>query len=302
MTEREINHEALFALENQNWPKAQQLFFKNAKIHPSHNTYNNLGFYLITEGIICKDGKFRNAHKLGMKYLLRAAEKEYKQLNLCAIAKAYDLELMTSKENKKEEIYAQEYEFLSKALNISYKDEIQYNVLRILYNCGKVDKDVLNKSMELVNRFKNKESICLYFEILKSNSMIDEALQCIKDYKEYLELDDILLFYTKFGLYEEGYSLCEDVINQYEISESIASAIIESCIKCEKDEDVKIYIHNIENMFNEMNIKRKSYSKILNSLDNTSDIRKKYIDEYQVKLPFLDMCCYYGCSIHGTDF
>ena len=61
MTAKEINAKALNFLDKQEWKKAQDLFFKNAKENPSHQTYNNLGFFLIIEGLICSNGKVRKS-------------------------------------------------------------------------------------------------------------------------------------------------------------------------------------------------------------------------------------------------
>ena len=70
MIAKEINQKAMDALRRQNFAEAQHLFFENAKRNPSHKTYNNLGYYLISEGLECKGGKVRNALKLGIKYLI----------------------------------------------------------------------------------------------------------------------------------------------------------------------------------------------------------------------------------------
>ena len=66
------NQEALQALEDLNYSVAQACFFENAKRVPCHETFNNLGYYLITEGLWCKNNNARNALALGLKYLLKA--------------------------------------------------------------------------------------------------------------------------------------------------------------------------------------------------------------------------------------
>ena len=68
----DTNERALNLLSKENFIQAQKLFFKNAKSTQSHETYNNLGWYLYTEGLECKNGKVRNAEKLGLHYLLKA--------------------------------------------------------------------------------------------------------------------------------------------------------------------------------------------------------------------------------------
>ena len=52
-----INRSALDELSKHNWKIAQKMLFDNAKKHPCHETFNNLGYYLCTEGLECKNNK-----------------------------------------------------------------------------------------------------------------------------------------------------------------------------------------------------------------------------------------------------
>ena len=60
MDAKQINELALKKLANQEWKSAQDLLFENARLNPSHNTYSNLGYYLINEGIELENGKTKS--------------------------------------------------------------------------------------------------------------------------------------------------------------------------------------------------------------------------------------------------
>lgn len=97
----EINKKALLELDSGNWKEAQKLFFENAKNNPSHETLNNLGYYLCTEGLTCVNGKVRDAGILGMNYLIKASKMKNSVKNFCAIATAiYEKNCMIPKNLK----------------------------------------------------------------------------------------------------------------------------------------------------------------------------------------------------------
>ena len=102
MNEEQTNQKALELLSKRDWNSAQKLLFENANRFKSHNSYNNLGHYLVTEGLVCKDGRFLNAYNKGMKYLLASAEIKESATNAFAIASALNFKLKYSSRKKPE--------------------------------------------------------------------------------------------------------------------------------------------------------------------------------------------------------
>lgn len=304
MTAKKTNKNALNFLMKQNWEMAQQLFFENARKNPSHETYNNLGNYLIDEGLLCKNGRVRNARKLGLKYLLRAAEMKDSQVNLCAISKVYDYELRTATGEQRQSLYEQSYRCLERALKITYSDEIQYNLLRILCLMNVRDESVLEKVRTLVKNYVCEESVSLYFELLCIHSLFEEGLHCAESYSDYLTKIDLLMFFAKFKLYEKGYNLCEPVCNQFSPDKYVASAIIECCVNTHHYEQAKIYARQIQELEEEIQYagKEKWCKNVFCNIDSTDENRKKIIAEYFSIPPFIETCCYYGCTVHGTNW
>lgn len=304
MTSNNINKKALNSLLEQNWEEAQKLFFENAKRNPSHETYNNLGNYLIEEGLICKNGYVRNAQKLGLKYLLKAAELKESSTNLCAISKAYNCELQTATKTQRYKLYKQTLDCLKRALTIKYSDEIQYNYIRILCLIDVNQESLLEKSRSLVANYVCQESVLLYFELLRVHSLLDEGLRCIEKYRQYLTEIDLLMFFVKFGLYEKAYCLCDTVCKEFSIDKYIASAIIECCIHTQHFDEAMSYAQYIQEIEDDIECptENKWYKKIFINMDSSDNKRQKLINDYLAIPPFVETCCYYGCSLDGTDW
>lgn len=304
MTAQEINENALNCLRSQRWKEAQEKFFENAKKNPSHETYNNLGYFLINEGIECKNGRVRNAQKLGVKYLSRAAEIRESQINLCAIAKAYEYELISSSEKKREELFQQTSQCLKKALAINYSPVIDYNYIRSLYLMNPRDNSLLEKTKKLLTNYVSNESVSLYLELLCNHLLLDEGIRYIEQYKKYLNEIDMLMFFSRFELYDKAYPLCKAVCEQFSLDKYIASAIIESCMNTCHFEQARIYAKQIKDLEDDFHYNGKEVwtKEVFDNMESSDELRKNLISHYSMLPPFVDSCCYFGCSVHGTEW
>lgn len=298
MTAKEINQMALMCLSKQNWQIAQQLFFQNARKNPSHESYNNLGIYLTLEGITCKNGNVRSAKKLGMKYLQRAMEMCESSINLCAVAKAYDFELRCATGQKKTVLYQIIYELLEKAYSITPTKETLYNILRMQILTKAHNETILGNIKKLLTEFVCEESVRLYFEMLRLYSLYDEALECIKQYGNYLSADDLLLFYAKHQKYDEGYKLCKVVSKQYSPDKYTSSAIVECFINTNHLEEARYYAQyaiEVEKSISYVG-KENWYKKIFSNLSTSDAFRKELILNYLSLPPFIDVCYYFDMA------
>lgn len=302
MNVNSINQCALDCLSDQNWLTAQNLFFKNAKENPSHETYNNLGYFLICEGFTYKNGKTKNAYSLGLKYLLRAAKIELSATNLCAIAKAYDYALRSAKGIDREQLLEKMYDVLSTAYRINPSNEIQYNLLRTLVLTNSYNEDTVEKVKALIKEFVCEESIRLYFGILGLCSLYTEGLVCINQYREFLAEDDLLLFYAKQQRFREGYDLCHSVFNQYYPDKYISAAIIECCVNSDHIEEALFFAHNItENESSILYSRKENWTKLVFlNLESSTEYRRNLISEYSSIPPFIDVCCYFRGQGDGS--
>ncbi len=298
--DKEINSKALNELEKLNFAEAQKLFFKNARKYPSYQTYNNLGYYLISEGLLCKNGETKNAITLGVKYLLKSSEMCFSETNVRAIVRAIDFKLRKATRNERNLLYTYAREILRKALSIQYSDELQYNYLSFCCLSEPQNESILQDARKLVKRYKNTESVELYFELLRINSLKDEGLWCIANYGNYLDEVDLLMFYTKFEMYEKAYELCESVYNRFVTDKFISSAIIESCVHTKHFEEAKSFALQISDSEKDSEANNKWYKSTFDNLHTASAYRKKQIEAYKFFPSIIHRCGYFGCERHRT--
>lgn len=303
MNAETINAHALTELSNQNWSTAQQLFFYNAKKNPCHQTWHNLGYYLITEGYLCKNGQFRNAHKLGVKYLNKASVADESVLNIFATITAIDYELRSAS-TEKNSLYQKSLSLVNRALEIKYSDILKFNALRFSYLLNKDMKEIYVSLKKLILTYSCNESISFYLELLRRLKLREEGVRCIETLSEYLDAVDKLLFFATIGDYESGYQLCDAVYKQFSINAEIAAAIIECCIGSNHLADAEVYARTIA----ETDLKSYCYNKthwssqVFSNLREATDYRRELVASYRVAPPFVPLCCYFGCKEHATPW
>lgn len=292
---KEINQAALKFLKRGEWNNAQVLFFQNVREYPSHKTYNNLGNYLICEGLACKNGNVRNAWNIGMKYLKLAAELETSAVNLCAMAKAFNYKLRGMSSAEKQPLYQQIMDLITAANDILPTNESLYNILRLKVLLHSYDKQIIDQARALLKTFICEESVRLYFELLRFYSMYDEGTQCIHRYADYLPEDDILLFYAKFHRYDDGYGLCGVVMDQYFPNKYIAAAVLECCIHTNHLEQAYSYTRQISELIRSVPrlTKDKWEDVILSDISTPNLERNALIQEYQAIPAFLETDGYF---------
>lgn len=297
----EINKKALDCLSKQNWIEAQFYFFENAQQHPSYQTYNNLGYYLISEGLTCKNGKTRNALNLGINYLIKSVDIKKTPVNLSAIVKSIDYQLRAGK-TKKASLYSYACNCLKESLNLEFSYETMYNYLRFLYLADPENENLLEGIRDTVQHYESQETVSLYFEILKTKGLIEEAIECIDKYKAFLDDVDLLMFYSKMKQYEEGYKLCDSIYNFYSADKFIFSAIIECCIGTSNVDKASKYINDFFEDLEDHSSKKQWSKYVFRDIEKTTYYRRRLILRYKYTPPIVDRCCYFGCPVHMTDW
>ena len=300
LEEFETNHEALLALERQQFKKAQSLFAENAKRNPSHQTLNNLGVFLFEEGFECKNGKIVNCIQRGLRCLLKSSEIKATKTNYSAIAKAYDLRsyYVTCKEKK--EMYEKSCYYLQRAQELEYTYEDAYNLIRQNYLLDSIEIKHLSELKRISAEYPCSETARMYLQLLVDCSYKAEGILCINQFRDFLEITDLLMFYTKFEMFEEAYKCCESAVEQFDIDIYTASAIIESCVKTDHNIAAKEYARIFEERLDGQMLKKRQWKMVLSNTDYTSFIRNHYIFMYKDNPPFIDSCYYFGCNMHNT--
>ena len=222
MNSESINNRALECLARQNWTEAQRLFFYNAKKFPSHKTYNNLGYYLISEGLECKNGKVRSAHKLGVKYLIKASMLATSVTNIIAQVNALSLSMRTLDGDKHIEFVARMRDLYKRALEIEYSPQLQYNFLRCSYILGERGDALIAQVEHLISELVTPESTALYLAMLCNMGEVDKGKTALLKYCDIIDDYDRAIFSVKLGQLS-----AEDLDQLYvDISDKINEAFI----------------------------------------------------------------------------
>lgn len=294
----EINSKAMRALEAQEFGVAQALFFENARINPSLETYNNLGYYLITEGYVSKNGNIRNSYSLGMKYLEQASEMKKTQINLSAIVTALEMKTATASRRKCAEICVRSRDLLEESLKMGYSNITKYNLLKFEYMLNPRNQSVLNEIRTLIGDFECEECAQFYFNLLRIHSLKAESIDCIGKYEKMLTSSDILLFYASIGMYEEGYRLCDRVTKEFYIDKHLLSAIIECLIAVGKKEEIMSYAEIMKER--SFDTPKEFSKKIFENLSSSSSYRRNLIKNADFMPAYYTPCCYFWCERHNN--
>ena len=304
MTKKTINKNALAFLKKQNWQKAQQLLFYNSKKNPSHQTYNNLGYYLITEGLLIKSGRTRNAFELGKKYLMKAYELERTVVNINALVKMIEFQSLSASIEEKIYLHSSARNLLKEAIQIKYSDVLQYNLLRFEYFLNPGDKYLFPQTVDLLQNYACPESALLLLGILWEKNFYDEGVKYIGQYGHLIDKIDLLMSYSKLGLYKEGCELSESIIPFYDLDDFVLSAIIECYVNTQHFSEAKKLLLVVKDRKKESNDQEKNnfFDVIFENLSSSDIRRRNKINNYFINPPFIDSCCYFGCELHQTDW
>lgn len=294
----QINKQALECLANRDWKNAQFLFKENIKQNPCHQTFNNLGYFLITEGLELNNGKHKSAVMLGHKYLLKAAEMKETVTNIKAITESIFYQLRTATKKNKKQLFSDACQWLKKASKMEYHHDVQYNFLMFSYLLSN-DSNILFEIKDLIEKFENEETVSLYFCILLKQLNKNEGNHCIDRYGRYISDMDKLMFYTKTEQYEKGYAISNDVYERFSIDKFLASALIEICINTNHFTEAEMYAKKIFDMCQDPEYAVDAINgKVFGFTNSSSTYRKKLISSYECYPIYLKTCCYFGCSLH----
>ena len=298
----DLNKQALEALYKGNFTLAQNLFYENAKSLPSHETYNNLGWYLYTEGLCCKNDKVRNAEKLAMHYLLKAKSLKLTSINLNNIANVLEGQRNytccgTGVENV--ELSYAAYQNTDLAVTLKYSDEAEYNRLRFLYLCDMQNVDVLLGLKVLIEKFNDIDCIEFWLNVLCIHEQFDECLKTVEQYQKDFNEMSLFLIYYLCGEYKKASDFIEDVIKKFSLH-FVHKAMIIDCLEksgnSQKVIDVKCLLTS------EYIDDNKKVPKELNQLFDNENYRTELTKSYRYKPPFITLCGYFGCRKHQTPF
>lgn len=304
----EYNQAALEALSRGNFSKAQELFFENAKKNPCHGTYNNLGYYLCTEGLECRNGKVRNADLLGMRYLLKAKRLCKTFINLSNIATAIHLRLGGELKDSvnPNDIYSLQHAYvcLKEAVLLHSSDETEYNILRFLYLLDNDTTAIINSLERLITKIPCQDSINFYLYLLCKASCFEKCLRVLEEYRYLLDEMDLLTYFCLCGKYEEGANLYDDnICSKFYFGEEHSAMMLECLVRSEHKKQAAFFIDFVKKQ--EASLGYPSKKKWINEIPNDQVKLLQYtntvISSYRYIPQYRMPCGYFGCKEHEME-
>ncbi len=298
------NQKALGFLSKGNFKEAQILFFNNAKQFKNHEAYNNLGVYLCNEGLECKNGKVRNADKLGFLYLLKAQKSKTTSVNLNNIAnEIYKQGIRHSSPDAEIiETYRTAYKYLNVANHINYSDETEYNRLVFCYLIDPNNTEVLDKMTELALKTKDEDSIEFWLHTLCKHSMFIECLDNIKNFENKLDEVCLMILYYLCGEYGKAALFFESICEKFYLDAAQIAFLVDCLTK--KNQSYKLLdykMHMLNTMCPDEQSVAKQFISIINKVFDNENYRAELITRYSFRPKLKKVCGYFGCKTHKTS-
>ena len=271
--------------------------------NPCHETFNNIGYYLCTEGLMCSNERFRNADKIGIKYLVKAANMRTSTINLCSFATIINLRSRNVVNNPDDFwSYQNAYNVLDKAVKLEYSHELEYNRLRFLYLYDAKNEMILDGLRNLVHSYISEDSITFYLYVLCVHSMFEECLLEIKKFEQYINPADLMILYYLCGEYAMGATYFSDIIDKIRLDETGTAIMTECLIKTGKFNEVRRYADTVTEYESHIKYKGKDnwQVRVFDNLLETTEYRQSLISEYKYMPLYITPCCYFGCTVHKT--
>lgn len=236
---KEINENALTALRNEDFDKAQELFRANAKHYPNGCTLNNLGVFFCYCGIRQKNGKQVSAWAQGVKYLRQAAAREQNAV-ICG-----NLGAVAFQDKKYQDAYALFREATEKRGSCA----LAYNMGICTYWNGNY-----TQTKELLAPVLNKDSVAYIREALGSHPVfpfcfsviaLNEPPQIAEDalqpfWAELHNAGDIYDLFTllfSLGKFGEAWACAEMLVENWAIDKTVGAMIWECAQQVGADAD-----------------------------------------------------------------
>lgn len=296
----DLNRQALNAVDQCRWRDAQELLYKYVRKTPCHKSYHNLGYYLLINGRISPNGAYRNADKVAVRYLTKAAEYDTTAANRIALAMAVDILQEKHSGVCDPTAYRTAFLAMQEAHEIEPSYESMYNKIRYLYLSEPQNDTILNELRSLVDVFPCYESIWFFCWLLMERGLADECLQYMDMYQSVLSEDDMdrMILYYKCGAYEKCSALYEPLHDKWVFRVSDAAFMVDSLIKTGDVEAAYECVQNCISFYSECpNSQIKSKCKCFKDMLSddvtlSTKNRLKLIEKYSVKPQIIHQNCF----------
>lgn len=286
------NQKALEKLDEGDYYGAQALLRKNAKKHPDHLTFNNLGVYYVTEGMELRDGRMRSAEKLGLKYLKAAEGLESSLQNKMALGGYYfrqgDYET------------AMPYYRDADSLDDSY--EASNNLGACLYLVGDMvgARTCFDKAFDLCESADDKATILTSYAFALLAADRVKCLEILNTEKRSLSLylpDEFVLLYLSGEI--EAASVCVmRLISEYAVDPPVVAMALDCLLRLERKDEARSVLETVlENLEGLGGGMQRELAQIRRAYESP-EARSELIGEFRYFPPIITPSCYIGYQSH----
>ena len=304
MTIVENNQKALIALSKGHFSEAQKLLFENARHFPTHETYHNIGYFLCSEGLECKNGKVRNADRLGLQYLLKAEQMKATSINQSALAgeceKQRNAEFCRTGVDQPALCYTA-WQHMERAVKLQYSHEAEYNRLRFWFLYDRLNPDILEGVKCLLAEYRTEDSAEFLLHLLCIHGDYRSCLELIPRYQDLLDKLGLLSLYCLCGDFAAGAALCDDVDKKFVLNDCTTAMMAECLIRSGKYASADALRKRQKEDLTGLPGTRTDQQKF-DRIFASPEHRAKLIQTYCYRPPYVPMCEYFGCPLHGTPF
>ncbi len=273
----EKNKLALQALEEDNEVYAVKALRENAQKYPCCMTLNNLGVYYSTWGMLQKNGKIKNASKVGLRHLLKASELGADWRNCANIA---DVFYRFNNIEKAEEYYSAAYQLHQNEL-------VLYNKVVCLYRFGRYKECIeilkslcISKDIEQFDYNGGQNPFIILANCYLKINDLENCKKCIKHYSDIWNEDmlDVFELRHSVGEYEEALSECERMIKEWYVNKNCLARLAD-CLEYAPQYRTAVHVA----------LDDSKLQKELEKLGYDKELRMKLVNEDEYWAPIIGM-------------
>lgn len=288
------NRNTLLLLTEGKWAETQRNLYANLRRTPCHETINNLGFFLATEGKITRQGKSRSAINCGLLYLSLARCLKKTLKNTAAIANVLIL-----KERKYSiKFYKRIYSLLEGAEDEKISYSLRYNLLASCFVSGSpVDVD---KFWECFQKKQSSESLFLLLCVLATHEDKDTCISLLERYSSLIDIYDQVSLYYICGRIDAVILKVPELLDNYLLDEDITYIIFDSYLQRNLRDDALLFVKYVLSQYvqNEIRIKPFKFRSFLYHPSRHLKTVYSHIKHFRLKPSLISMCGYFDCPVH----
>ncbi len=291
-----INNEKALYLINKDMYEAQRILKMNAKQYPCLLTFNNIGYFYFREGIQFKNGKTRNATKLGGEYLLKAQSYSISEINQRAISNMYyyKKDFQTA-----ESYYNQAYKINNNYINLNnicsclymqdkYKEAAE-NYEKVLMLC--------NDTVDMADIYSSYAFTLLKIDKKKTRNFLNKVLKS--------DIDHILVDVFVLAYFCDDFLLANKLLKPMQKNWSCNCNVMAMAFDCllrlNQADEAKEYLLSETEILKDQSYDNKKEIVCLEKAFSSEEYRKHLISNYRFMPLLIETCCYYGCEIHNNN-